>query len=58
MYLAEALDPGCRAWGETPEQACEYLRDVAAGVHRDPGTRRTLPAGVVAADTPELVVVV
>ena len=32
MYLAEALDiPGCRAWGETQEQACEYLRDVAAG---------------------------
>ncbi len=30
MYLAEvpAL-PGCRAWGETPEFALEYLESVA-----------------------------
>ena len=30
MYLAEvpAL-PGCRAWGETPELALEYLKSVA-----------------------------
>ena len=60
MYLAEALDiPGCRAWGETQEQACEYLRDVAAGfieMYLERG--EALPVGVVAADTPELVVVV
>lgn len=32
MYLAEvpAL-PGCRAWGETPELALEYLESVAEG---------------------------
>lgn len=30
-YLAEvpAL-PGCRAWGDTPEEALEYLESVAA----------------------------
>ena len=32
MYLAEvpAL-PGCRAWGETPELALDYLESVAEG---------------------------
>ena len=60
MYLAEALDlPGCRAWGETPELACEYLRDVAAGfieLYKERGD--ALPVGVEVVDTPELVVVV
>ena len=32
MYMAEvpAL-PGCRAWGETPELALDYLESVAEG---------------------------
>ena len=30
MYMAEAPAlPGCRAWGETPELALEYLESVA-----------------------------
>ena len=30
MYEAEVpILPGCRAWGETPELALEYLEDVA-----------------------------
>lgn len=30
MYMAEApLLPGCRAWGETPSQALEYIQGVA-----------------------------
>jgi predicted RNase H-like HicB family nuclease len=30
MYMAEApLLPGCRAWGETPSQAIEYIQGVA-----------------------------
>ena len=60
MYLAEAVDiPGCRAWGETPEKACEYLRDVAAGfieMYLERG--EALPVGVESVETPELVVVV
>ena len=29
-YMAEApLLPGCRAWGETPSQALEYIQGVA-----------------------------
>ncbi len=60
MYLAEALDlPGCRAWGETQEKACEYLKDVAAVVielYLERGD--DLPVGVEVVDTPELVVVV
>ena len=35
MYLAEAPAlPGCRAWGETPELALEYLASVAEGFIR------------------------
>ena len=35
MYLAEAPAlPGCRAWGETPELALEYLESVAEGFIR------------------------
>ena len=60
MYLAEAIDiPGCRAWGETPEKACEYLRDVAAGfieLYLERG--KALPVGVEVVDIPEMVVVV
>ena len=30
MFMAEApLLPGCRAWGETPSQALEYIQGVA-----------------------------
>lgn len=30
MYMGEVpLLPGCRAWGETPELALEYLESVA-----------------------------
>ncbi len=30
MYLAEVPSlPGCRAWGNTPPEAMEYLQDVA-----------------------------
>ncbi len=30
MYLAEVpVLPGCRAWGETPELALDYLESVA-----------------------------
>lgn len=51
MYMAEvpAL-PGCRAWGETPELALEYIESVAQAFidsyreHGDP-----LPAALVAA---------
>ncbi len=32
MYMGEVpLLPGCRAWGETPELALEYLESVAEG---------------------------
>ena len=31
MYLAEcSVLPGCRAWGETAEEALDYLESVAA----------------------------
>ena len=31
MYMAEAPAlPGCRAWGETPEEALEILESLAA----------------------------
>lgn len=62
-YLAEvpAL-PGCRAWGDTPAEAVEYLRSVAAAFiesyveHND-----ELPAAVQAAalngDIPQELVV-
>ena len=50
-YLAEIPDlPGCRAWGDTPAEAVEYLRSVAAAFiesyveHND-----ELPAAVKAA---------
>ena len=30
MFMAEALlFPGCRAWGETPSQALEYIQGIA-----------------------------
>ncbi len=30
MFMAEApLLPGCRAWGDTPSQALEYIQGVA-----------------------------
>ena len=56
MYMGEVpILPGCRAWGETPELALEYLESVAEGFirshlkHGDP-----LPEGIVQAN--ELVV--
>jgi predicted RNase H-like HicB family nuclease len=47
-YRAEvSILPGCRAWGDTPGEALENLRSVAAGFllsHKDHGQR--LPKAV------------
>lgn len=60
MYLAEAVDlPGCRAWGETPDEARKYLESVAAvfvGLYLERGDAP--PGGVAAVETDELVVMV
>ena len=50
MYLAEVpVLPGCRAWGETPELALDYLESVAEAfiasyLERD----KPLPAEIIA----------
>ena len=32
LYMMEIPElPGCRAWGESPNEALDYLRSVAAG---------------------------
>jgi predicted RNase H-like HicB family nuclease len=47
-YVAEVpLLPGCRAWGDTPSQAVEYIQSVAAAFiesYKDQGD--PLPDGV------------
>ena len=51
LYLAEMpLLPGCRAWGQTPSEALEYVQGVAVAFiesYRDWGD--PLPPGVEAA---------
>ena len=50
-YLAEAPAlPGCQAWGDTPAEAVEYLRSVAAAfIESYIEYDDELPAGVKAA---------
>ena len=51
MYEAEVpILAGCRAWGETPEEALEYLESVAASfieIYAEEG--RPLPDAIVKA---------
>ena len=51
MYEAEVpILPGCRAWGETPEEALEFLESVAAAfieIYEEEG--RPLPDAIVKA---------
>lgn len=53
MYVAEALLlPGCRAWGETAEEAVSFLQSVAEAFiasyreHGDPLPEPVLDCGV------------
>ncbi len=58
MYMAEAPAlPGCRAWGETPELALEYLESVAeAFIESYLEREKALPSEIIA--TGEFVVAV
>ena len=35
--------PGCRAWGDTPDEAIDIISDLAVGFIRDGITENTLP---------------
>ena len=44
MFMAEVpAMPGCRAWGETPSQALEYIQGVAEAFIAVSYTHLTLP---------------